>query len=61
MPGLMRGGWKRGRVSGLPSLQRCAWTAPDHHDYRASLLLYKQSPEFAGFWHSHQRVPKPQA
>jgi len=20
---------------GLPSLQRCAWTAPDHHGYRA--------------------------
>ncbi len=22
MPGLMRGGWKRGRVSGLPSLRK---------------------------------------
>src|SRR5688500_14685740 len=30
MPGLMRGGWKRGPVSGPPSLQRAAWTAPDH-------------------------------
>src|SRR5262245_62074746 len=29
MHGLMRGGWKRGRVLGPPSLQRTAWTAPD--------------------------------
>jgi hypothetical protein len=29
MHGLMRGGWKRSRVLGLPSLQRTAWTAPD--------------------------------
>jgi hypothetical protein len=29
MPGLMRGGWIRGPVSGPPSLQRAAWTAPD--------------------------------
>jgi len=26
---VMRGGWKRSRVLGLPSLQCTAWTAPD--------------------------------
>jgi len=41
MPGLIRGGWKRGRVSGPPSLRCSVWTAPDHHDHRASRLLYR--------------------
>jgi hypothetical protein len=32
--------WKRGRVSGPPSLRCSVWAAPDHHGYRASLPLY---------------------
>ena len=40
MSGLMRGGWKRGLVSGPQRLRSSAWTAPDHQGHRASLLLY---------------------
>jgi hypothetical protein len=57
MPGLMRGGWKRGRVSGPPSLRCSVWTAPDHHGYRASLLLYVRPAKLMTTcrWKSGQR------
>jgi hypothetical protein len=40
MPGLMRGGWKRGSVSGPPSLQSECVDSAGPYGYRASLLLY---------------------